>query len=264
MGDHKTPSMATITLWSLASNASGTYRRCIQASTSSLVTSVSAPNRIPDSTAQTFFSLGIGRRTYTSERERASWKSRGGQRDHSEVYERYEELEDDFVKSPMSRAAANHRGYEPESRRSRPAWQAHREAMRAKFPEGWNPPRKVSRSDMNTIRRLHAIDRTEWSTPALASHFKISPEAVRRVLSSKWLSEEEMEEEAVGDRLQQELAEDEAGGAAPRGRQSRSNFRWAAAGGVDGSDSPGDAVKARTPATPLQDGFTANKSKWSH
>lgn len=62
----------------------------------------------------------------------------------------------------------------------------HREAIRKSFPEGWSPPRKLSREAMDILRRLHHTDPESFSTPILAERFKISPEAVRRILKSKW------------------------------------------------------------------------------
>ncbi|THH12147.1 hypothetical protein EW145_g209 [Phellinidium pouzarii] len=58
--------------------------------------------------------------------------------------------------------------------------------MREKFPEGWNPPRKLSRETMDGMRALHAQDRLTFSTSVLAERFRVSPEAVRRILRSKW------------------------------------------------------------------------------
>ncbi|KAJ6543815.1 hypothetical protein B0H10DRAFT_1668915, partial [Mycena sp. CBHHK59/15] len=65
-------------------------------------------------------------------------------------------------------------------------WQAHRASMKAAFPDGWNPPRKLSRDAMDGLRRLHAANPDTFSTPALAARFRISPEAVRRILRSAW------------------------------------------------------------------------------
>jgi hypothetical protein len=39
---------------------------------------------------------------------------------------------------------------------------------------------------MDDLRSLHAQDPYAWSTPRLAERFRISPEAVRRILKSKW------------------------------------------------------------------------------
>ncbi|KAF8884913.1 hypothetical protein CPB84DRAFT_1964889 [Gymnopilus junonius] len=65
-------------------------------------------------------------------------------------------------------------------------YKAHREAMRKTFPEGWSPPRKLSREAMDALRQLNRIDPENFTTALLADKFKISPEAVRRILKSKW------------------------------------------------------------------------------
>ena len=58
--------------------------------------------------------------------------------------------------------------------------------MRKAFPEGWAPPRKLSREAMDAVRHLHRLDPKKFNTPMIADRFKISPEAVRRILKSKW------------------------------------------------------------------------------
>ncbi|KAJ7512627.1 hypothetical protein B0H11DRAFT_1946587 [Mycena galericulata] len=67
-----------------------------------------------------------------------------------------------------------------------PAWQAHRQSLRHSFPDGWNPPRKLSREAMDGLRQLHRVDPATFTTPVLAERFRISPEAVRRILKSRW------------------------------------------------------------------------------
>ncbi|KZS96339.1 hypothetical protein SISNIDRAFT_400471, partial [Sistotremastrum niveocremeum HHB9708] len=62
----------------------------------------------------------------------------------------------------------------------------HREAMKKRFPDGWNPPKKLSREAMEGLRVLHQHDPTQFSTAVLAAKFAISPEAVTRILKSKW------------------------------------------------------------------------------
>lgn len=62
----------------------------------------------------------------------------------------------------------------------------HRQRMKERFPEGWNPPRKLSREAMDGLRVLHKHDPVTFSTSVLAERFKVSPEAVRRILRSKW------------------------------------------------------------------------------
>ncbi|KIM46868.1 hypothetical protein M413DRAFT_63945 [Hebeloma cylindrosporum] len=62
----------------------------------------------------------------------------------------------------------------------------HRETMRKAFPEGWLPPRKLSREAMDSLRQLHRASPEQFNVTMLSEQFKISPEAVRRILKSKW------------------------------------------------------------------------------
>lgn len=63
---------------------------------------------------------------------------------------------------------------------------AHRDAIRKAFPEGWSPPKKLSREAMDALRQLHHADPAQFTTALLADKFRVSPEAVRRILKSKW------------------------------------------------------------------------------
>ncbi|KAF8518429.1 hypothetical protein BU17DRAFT_12339, partial [Hysterangium stoloniferum] len=67
----------------------------------------------------------------------------------------------------------------------------HRRTLKEHFPEGWSPPRKISREAMENLRMLHSHSPDTFTTPALADRFKISPEAVRRILRSKWTPSKE-------------------------------------------------------------------------
>ncbi|KAH8914614.1 hypothetical protein BT69DRAFT_1194584, partial [Atractiella rhizophila] len=58
----------------------------------------------------------------------------------------------------------------------------HRAALKEKFPSGWNPRRKLTRETMQILRDLHVRDPKRYPTAILADRFKISPEAVRRIL----------------------------------------------------------------------------------
>ncbi|KAJ7598871.1 hypothetical protein C8J56DRAFT_915221 [Mycena floridula] len=62
----------------------------------------------------------------------------------------------------------------------------HQRKMKRDFPSGWNPPKKLSHEAMEGLRDLHRIDPKRFSTPVLADKFKISKEAVRRILKSNW------------------------------------------------------------------------------
>ncbi len=83
----------------------------------------------------------------------------------------------------------------PRSKKDSEPWQIQKEALKDKFGEaGWNPRKKLSPDTMEGIRALHAENPDKYSTPMLAEHFKVSPEAIRRILKSKWRpSEKEME-----------------------------------------------------------------------
>ncbi|TFL04709.1 hypothetical protein BDV98DRAFT_562705, partial [Pterulicium gracile] len=63
---------------------------------------------------------------------------------------------------------------------------AHREAITKRFPDGWNPPKKISREAMEGMKQLHNVDSATFSTAVLADRFRVSPEAVRRILKSRW------------------------------------------------------------------------------
>ena len=67
------------------------------------------------------------------------------------------------------------------------SWQAQKAALKEKFGDhGWAPRKKLSPEDMDKVRDLHAQDPTLYSTANLAEDFKVSPEAIRRILKSKW------------------------------------------------------------------------------
>ncbi|KEF58370.1 uncharacterized protein A1O9_06296 [Exophiala aquamarina CBS 119918] len=66
-------------------------------------------------------------------------------------------------------------------------WQVQKKALLQKFKdEGWKPRKRLSPDTLDGIRALHEQDPERYSTPALSEHFKISPEAIRRILKSKF------------------------------------------------------------------------------
>jgi hypothetical protein len=65
-------------------------------------------------------------------------------------------------------------------------WQVDKAALKEKFPEGWKPLKKLSPDALAGIRALHAQSPEQYTTEVLASNFQISPEAIRRILKSKW------------------------------------------------------------------------------
>ncbi|AEO71739.1 uncharacterized protein THITE_2124541 [Thermothielavioides terrestris NRRL 8126] len=76
---------------------------------------------------------------------------------------------------------ANH----PPPKKKEP-WMIQKEALKKKFPEGWNPRKKLSPDALVGIRMLHKQFPEEYTTEVLAQKFEVSPEAIRRILKSKW------------------------------------------------------------------------------
>jgi len=71
--------------------------------------------------------------------------------------------------------------------KERPPWQLQKEALKDKLGgSAWNPRKKLSPDAMEGIRHLHKMQPERFTTPVLAQHFKVSPEAIRRILKSKW------------------------------------------------------------------------------
>jgi hypothetical protein len=65
-------------------------------------------------------------------------------------------------------------------------WQIDKAALKEKFPDGWNPRKRLSPDALAGIRALHAQMPEVYTTAALAENFKVSPDAIRRILKSKW------------------------------------------------------------------------------
>ncbi|KAJ7044111.1 hypothetical protein C8F04DRAFT_909802, partial [Mycena alexandri] len=85
----------------------------------------------------------------------------------------------DGIRSPSHRR-------KPPTEPTPATWQTHRASLKEAFPDGWNPPRKLSREAMDGLRQLHRVDPETFTTPVLAERFRISPEGVRRILKSRW------------------------------------------------------------------------------
>lgn len=67
------------------------------------------------------------------------------------------------------------------------SWKVHKYAVKKKLNgQQWDPLKKLSPDARQGVRELHAEDPKLWSTPNLAQHFEISPDAIRRILKSKW------------------------------------------------------------------------------
>ena len=101
-----------------------------------------------------------------------------------------------------------------EGRSNRPAWQLEKEAIKKKLDgEAWNPRKKLSPDTMEGIRHLHQTQPDKFTTPVLAEHFKVSSEAIRRILKSKWRPSDAEHEERMrrwdkrGERIWSNLVE---------------------------------------------------------
>ena len=74
----------------------------------------------------------------------------------------------------------------------RETWQTQKDALEQKFGEaGWQPRKRLSPDTLDGIRALHASDPASYTTATLAEHFEITPEAIRRILKSKWRPRED-------------------------------------------------------------------------
>ncbi|ORY56120.1 uncharacterized protein BCR38DRAFT_356062 [Pseudomassariella vexata] len=82
--------------------------------------------------------------------------------------------------------------------RKKEHWQIQKEALKEKFPEGWMPRKRLSPDAVEGIRALHTQFPEQYTTQSLAAQFEVSPEAIRRILRTKWTprTEEEMERQA--------------------------------------------------------------------
>jgi hypothetical protein len=94
---------------------------------------------------------------------------------------------------PKGKAAVE----EPEEapRPKQEPWGVQKSALERKFGEtGWQPRKRLSPDTLEGIRALHVSNPTVYNIDMLREHFQISPEAIRRVLKSKWKpSAEEIE-----------------------------------------------------------------------
>ena len=75
-------------------------------------------------------------------------------------------------------------------------WQVQKESLLQKLDgQAWSPRKRLSPETVEGIRTLHARDPNTYTTAFLAQEFKISPDAIRRILRSKWRPNEKEEED---------------------------------------------------------------------
>jgi hypothetical protein len=93
-------------------------------------------------------------------------------------------------------------------------WQIQKAALKEKLGGlAWSPRKKLSPDTMEGIRHLHQTRPRDFTTEVLANHFKVSPEAIRRILKSKWRPSDEEHEDKLrrwdkrGERIWSNLVE---------------------------------------------------------
>lgn len=82
---------------------------------------------------------------------------------------------------------------EAEFQKGLPEWKKRQFSLEKRY-NSWNPTKKLSRQQIQDLRNLKD-QAPHMKTVELANYFDVSPEAVRRILRSKWVpKEEEMED----------------------------------------------------------------------
>lgn len=94
-----------------------------------------------------------------------------------------------ITKSPVPKLA--YIGHHKHSIVEREPWQIQKAALKEKFKEGWNPRKRLSPDALAGIRAIHAQFPEQYTTSVLAEKFEVSPEAIRRILKSRWTPKEE-------------------------------------------------------------------------
>lgn len=69
---------------------------------------------------------------------------------------------------------------------NKPSWAAQKEALKKKFPDGWRPHKRLSPDALSGIRALNQQFPDMFTTEVLSQRFEMSPEAIRRILRTKW------------------------------------------------------------------------------
>lgn len=97
--------------------------------------------------------------------------------------------------SQITKATADFQSSNQSHKDQREPWQTQKSALSEKFgPRGWSPRKRLSPDTLEGIRALHVQYPEKFTTPVLADQFRVSPEAIRRILKSKWRPKDEEEE----------------------------------------------------------------------
>ncbi|KAI5970599.1 RRG9 [Candida margitis] len=83
-----------------------------------------------------------------------------------------------------------------------PPWIKRQLTQKSKY-DRWNPKRKLSRQEMIKVKELKETF-PQYRTVDLAQFFHISPEAIRRILKSKWVPND-LDEEMMSQRKERKI-----------------------------------------------------------
>ncbi|SMY20345.1 unnamed protein product [Zymoseptoria tritici ST99CH_1A5] len=104
-----------------------------------------------------------------------------------ELRSRRKELETKPKKRDNTKEAIASEDADDTPRPKQEPWGIQKSALERKFGEtGWQPRKRLSPDTLEGIRALHASNPSTYNIDMLREHFQISPEAIRRVLKSKW------------------------------------------------------------------------------
>ena len=111
---------------------------------------------------------------------------RKGRKDALEKFKKQQARKQGGKQSDRS-AERSEEGAKNATKSKRETWQVQKEALDRKFGDaGWQPRKRLSPDTIEGIRALHASDPAAYTNTTLSEHFKVSPEAIRRILKSKW------------------------------------------------------------------------------
>lgn len=88
---------------------------------------------------------------------------------------------------PLVKPSAANKDTRNSNLAERESWRIQKDGLAKKFRgEAWAPRKKLSPDALDGVRALHAADPVKHSTESLAKQFQMSPDAIRRILKSKW------------------------------------------------------------------------------
>lgn len=122
------------------------------------------------------------------ETKKSNSKVAGRESAHSHVIQKAPTKKENGTKSKAEPSGADVvKSVKLRQKTKKEAWKVQKEALREKFGErGWQPRKRLSPDTLDGIRALHTSNPGSYTTQTLAEHFEITPEAIRRILKSKW------------------------------------------------------------------------------